>query len=50
MSGFRWKCTACGKNTSRSESLGRPEPGNCPRKKKRDGTYGPHSWVKNGKY
>ena len=36
-------CTYCGKKTIRSEMIGRPEPGKCPRK---TGDR-PHTWQKN---
>lgn len=38
----KWICTYCGARMRRSATLGRPNPGVCPRKKNK----GPHSWVK----
>ena len=41
-------CSYCGKKEVKS--IGRPAPGNCPRKvKNRDGSSKPHSWVINRK-
>ena len=43
---IEWKCTWCGMTKIRS--IGRPDPGNCPRKgKTKDGRPKPHTWVKN---
>lgn len=43
-----WKCTWCG--TTKLCSIGRPNPGNCPRKgKTKDGKPKPHTWVINRK-
>lgn len=42
---IEWMCTHCGKKVTRSGSLGRPDPGTCPRRPNK----GPHSWVKNRK-
>lgn len=40
---IEYMCTYCGKKETRSPSMGRPEPGKCPRK---NGDK-PHSWVIN---
>ena len=38
-------CSYCGTKTIRSETTGRPSPGNCPRKPRgSDGKMKPHSW------
>ena len=47
---IEYMCSFCGQKVSRLFESGRPEPGNCPRKKKKDGTMGPHSWKINRKY
>ncbi len=39
---IEWMCRNCGTKCARSEGLGRPSPGKCPRTNGR-----PHSWVKN---
>lgn len=38
----KWRCTWCGKRETKSSSMGRPNPGKCPRK---TGDK-PHTWVK----
>lgn len=43
MPATKWICTCCGKRISRPDSMGRPDPGKCPRK---NGDK-PHSWTKN---
>lgn len=40
---IEWMCTHCGRKTTRTKAIGRPDPGHCPRKK----NGGPHTWVKN---
>ena len=40
MKRIEYMCTYCGKKTIRSEMIGRPEPGRCPRKQGDK----PHSW------
>lgn len=41
-----YMCSWCGKTEIRSASMGRPQPGNCPRKAKdRNGNFKPHTWV-----
>lgn len=40
---IEYMCTYCGKKETRSPSMGRPQPGKCPRK---NGDK-PHSWVIN---
>ena len=40
---IEFMCTQCGRKETRSETMGRRLPGNCPR---REGNK-PHSWVKN---
>lgn len=40
---IEWMCTHCGKKTTRAATIGRPDPGRCPRKKNGE----PHTWVKN---
>lgn len=41
-----YMCSWCGARTTRSASMGRPKPGECPRKpKNRDGKLKPHTWV-----
>lgn len=47
MKSIEFMCTYCGTKIVRGEQAGRPSPGNCPRRKKKDGTYQPHRWVKN---
>ena len=43
-------CTYCGKKEIRPESLGRPQPGDCPRKEReKNGKMKPHSWRINRK-
>ena len=43
-----YMCTYCGQKTIRSESIGRPQPGNCARRPRdASGKPGPHRWVKN---
>ena len=41
-----WMCTHCGTKVHRSNLIGRPMPGKCP---KRTGNR-PHVWVKNREY
>lgn len=41
-----WMCTYCGTKVHRSNLIGRPMPGKCP---KRTGNK-PHVWVKNREY
>lgn len=43
MASVEYMCRYCGKKTLRGKSMGRPQPGACPRKGKNQ----PHSWVKN---
>lgn len=38
-----YMCTYCGRKIIRAASVGRPDPGKCPRKS----NGGPHSWVVN---
>jgi len=41
-----YQCSWCGATKTRGITMGRPEPGNCPRKPKtRDGKYKPHTWT-----
>ena len=40
---IEWMCTNCGRKETRSETMGRPMSGVCPRKTNK----GPHRWVKN---
>lgn len=43
-------CTWCGTTTARTKNMGRPDPGNCPRKPKdKDGKMRPHTWRINRK-
>jgi len=43
-----YMCSYCGKKITRSASMGRPQPGQCPRKgTTRDGRPKPHTWVVN---
>jgi|InofroStandDraft_1065614.scaffolds.fasta_scaffold07974_8 DNA-directed RNA polymerase subunit RPC12/RpoP len=45
---IEYVCSYCGKKSVRSETMGRPAPGQCPRKGKTlDGRSKPHTWVKN---
>lgn len=45
MERIEYICSYCGAKTVKSKSLGRPMPGNCPRKPKdKDGKMKPHSW------
>lgn len=47
---IEYMCSWCGKKTTRPAQLGRPEPGQCPRKgKTADGRSKPHTWVINRK-
>lgn len=43
---IEYMCSYCGKKTTRSETMGRPMPGKCPKK----ANGGPHSWKINRKY
>jgi len=43
---IEYMCTYCGKKETRSSSMGRPNPGKCPRKKGDK----PHSWTINRKW
>lgn len=43
MKKIEWMCTTCGTKTLRSENLGRPNPGRCPKKPNKSH----HTWVKN---
>lgn len=43
MKTIEWMCTWCGKKVRRTEVIGRPDPGKCPRKN----NTRPHTWVKN---
>ena len=43
MKRIEWICTYCGKRSTMSERMGRPQPGKCPRKQGDK----PHSWRKN---
>lgn len=46
-----YMCSWCGTKISRKITMGKPVPGNCPRKPKtRDGKPKPHTWVINRKY
>ncbi len=40
---YEWMCKYCGCKELRNETLGRPMPKNCPRRKGDQ----PHVWVKN---
>lgn len=45
---IEWMCTYCGKKEHRTKVIGRPAPGNCPRKPKdREGKPKPHTWTIN---
>lgn len=41
-------CTVCGMKQVKGATMGKPQPGSCPRKPKySNGKTRPHSWVKN---
>ena len=47
---IEYMCSWCGKRVMRTTRVGRPEPGQCPRKgKTADGRPKPHTWVINRK-
>ena len=43
---IEYMCRYCGKKTNRMDSMGRPDPGKCPRKQ----GDRPHSWVVNRRF
>ena len=48
---IEYMCRYCGLKTTRGVVMGRPMPGNCPKKgKTRDGKTKPHSWVINRRF
>lgn len=48
---IEYMCSYCGQKTTRSATMGRPQPGSCRRKARgADGKPKPHSWVINRKF
>ena len=48
---IEYMCSWCGKRIVKTAIVGRPEPGQCPKKgKTRDGKMKPHTWVINRKF
>ena len=45
-----YMCSWCGERIIRFSSVGKPLPGDCPRRKMANGTYKPHVWVVNRKF
>lgn len=46
MDKIEYMCSYCGRRTIRAKSVGRPMPGNCPRKPKdKAGKMKPHTWT-----
>lgn len=44
---YEFMCTHCGKRVLVSPVVGRPQPGNCPRRPKySNGQPQPHRWIK----
>ena len=43
---IEYMCSQCGKKETRFVSMGKPQPGKCPRK----GNGKPHSWTVNRKF
>ena len=47
---IEYMCTFCGRKEKRAPNAGRPEPGDCLRRKRAGGGYWPHRWVVNKRW
>lgn len=46
----QYTCTYCGNKMTLNATAGRPNPGTCPKRPKKNGTGMPHRWVVNKKW